>query len=138
MKIRIKRTYFIEQLNDVLKAISPRTALPILNGIKLETTEDNLILTGSDSEISIEITIPTEVNNETVLEIESPGSVVLSARFFTDVIKKLSGDFVELDTNAQYLTHIRAGKSNFNLSGNDPNQYPLLPEVNNEIGRAHV
>src|SRR5699024_4805927 len=31
-----------------------------------------------------------------------------------------------------YLTHIRAGKSNFNLSGNDPNQYPLLPEVNNE------
>ena len=132
MKIRIKRTYFIEQLNDVLKAISPRTALPILNGIKLETTEDNLILTGSDSEISIEITIPTEVNNETVLEIESPGSVVLSARFFTDVIKKLSGDFVELDTNAQYLTHIRAGKSNFNLSGNDPNQYPLLPEVNNE------
>ena len=132
MKIRIKRTYFIEQLNDVLKAISPRTALPILNGIKLEATEDNLILTGSDSEISIEITIPTEVNNETVLEIESPGSVVLSARFFTDVIKKLSGDFVELDTNAQYLTHIRAGKSNFNLSGNDPNQYPLLPEVNNE------
>ncbi|CAD2074257.1 DNA polymerase III subunit beta [Phocicoccus schoeneichii] len=132
MKIRIKRTYFIEQLNDVLKAISPRTALPILNGIKLEATEDNLILTGSYSEISIEITIPTEVNNETVLEIESPGSVVLSARFFTDVIKKLSGDFVELDTNAQYLTHIRAGKSNFNLSGNDPNQYPLLPEVNNE------
>lgn len=132
MKIRIKRSYFIEQLNDVLKAISPRTALPILNGIKLEATEDNLILTGSDSEISIEITIPTEVNNETVLEIESPGSVVLSARFFTDVIKKLSGDFVELDTNAQYLTHIRAGKSNFNLSGNDPNQYPLLPEVNNE------
>ncbi|CAD2072345.1 DNA polymerase III subunit beta [Phocicoccus pinnipedialis] len=132
MKIRIKRTYFIEQLNDVLKAISPRTALPILNGIKLEATEETLVLTGSDSEISIEITIPTEVNNETVLEIESSGSVVLSARFFTDVIKKLSGDFVELDTNAQFLTHIRAGKSNFNLSGNDPNQYPLLPEVNNE------
>lgn len=132
MKIRIKRTYFIEQLNDVLKAISSRTALPILSGIKLEATDKTLILTGSDSEISIEVTIPNEVNNETVLETLSPGSVVLSARFFTDVIKKLSGDFVELDTNAQFLTHIKAGKSNFNLSGNDPNQYPLLPEVNNE------
>lgn len=132
MKISINRQYFIEQLNHCLKAISPRTTLPILNGIKMEVKEDTLILTGSDSEISIEITIPTEIDNEEILEIEEPGTVVLSGRFFVDIIKKLSGEFVALETNDQFQTKITASQSEFNLSGNDPDQYPLLPEVNDE------
>ncbi|MFB9860039.1 DNA polymerase III subunit beta [Salinicoccus siamensis] len=132
MKISINRQYFIEQLNHCLKAISPRTTLPILNGIKMEVKEESLILTGSDSEISIEITIPTEIDNEEILEIEEPGTVVLSGRFFVDIIKKLSGDFVALETNDQFQTKITASQSEFNLSGNDPDQYPLLPEVNDE------
>lgn len=130
MKISINRQYFIEQLNHCLKAISPRTTLPILSGIKIDVSDDQMVLTGSDSEISIEITIPTEIDNEEILEIESPGSVVLTGRFFVDIIKKLSGDFVELETNEHFSTKITAGKSEFNLSGQDANQYPLLPEVN--------
>lgn len=132
MKISINRQYFIEQLNHCLKAISPRTTLPILSGIKIDVKDDHLLLTGSDSEISIEITIPTEVNDEKILEVNEPGSVVLSGRFFVDIIKKLSGDFVELETNESHQTRITAAKSEFNLSGNDPDQYPLLPEVNDE------
>lgn len=129
MKISIKRQYFIEQLNHCLKAISPRTTLPILNGIKIDVSDDQMVLTGSDSEISIEITIPTEINNEEILEIEETGSVVLTGRFFVDIIKKLSGEFVDLETNESFSTKITAGKSEFNLSGQDANQYPLLPEV---------
>ena len=36
MEFTIRRDYFINQLNDTLKAISPRTTLPILTGIKIE------------------------------------------------------------------------------------------------------
>lgn len=132
MKISINRQYFIEQLNHCLKAISPRTTMPILNGIKIDVKADHLLLTGSDSEISIEITIPTEINNEEILEIKETGSVVLSGRFFVDIIKKLSGNFVDLETNDMFQTKITASKSEFNLSGNDPDQYPLLPEVKDE------
>lgn len=132
MKININRQYFIEQLNHCLKAISPRTTLPILTGIKIDVKNDHMILTGSDSEVSIEITVPMEVDNEEVLEIERAGAVVLSGRFFVDIIKKLSGEFVQLETNDSFQTKITAGKSEFNLSGNDPDQYPLLPEVNDE------
>ena len=132
MKININRQYFIEQLNHCLKAISPRTTLPILNGIKIDVKDDHMILTGSDSEISIEITIPVEVDNEEVLEIHEAGAVVLSGRFFVDIIKKLSGDFVQLETNDAFQTKITASKSEFNLSGNNPDQYPLLPDVSDE------
>ena len=91
-----------------------------------------MILTGSDSEISIEITIPVEVDNEEVLEIHEAGAVVLSGRFFVDIIKKLSGEFVQLETNDAFQTKITASKSEFNLSGNNPDQYPLLPDVSDE------
>ena len=82
--ITIKRDYFINQLNDTLKAISPRTTLPILTGIKIDANE--VILTGSDSEISIEITIPKQVDGEDIVEISETGSV-LPGRFFVDIIK---------------------------------------------------
>ena len=87
MEFTIKRDYFINQLNDTLKAISPRTTLPILTGIKIDAKDNEVILTGSDSEISIEITIPKQVDGEEIVEITETGSVVLPGRFFVDIIK---------------------------------------------------
>ncbi|SUK00857.1 DNA polymerase III subunit beta [Staphylococcus agnetis] len=132
MEFSIKRDYFITQLNDTLKAISPRTTLPILTGIKIEATNEGIVLTGSDSEISIEITIPNEVDGEEIVEVKEPGSVVLPGRFFVDIIKKLPGTEVKLSTNDQFQTLITSGHSEFNLSGLDPDQYPLLPQVSSD------
>ncbi|NJH64761.1 DNA polymerase III subunit beta [Staphylococcus agnetis] len=132
MEFSIKRDYFITQLNDTLKAISPRTTLPILTGIKIEATNEGIVLTGSDSEISIEITIPNEVDGEEIIEVKEPGSVVLPGRFFVDIIKKLPGTEVKLSTNDQFQTLITSGHSEFNLSGLDPDQYPLLPQVSSD------
>ncbi|MGD6771809.1 DNA polymerase III subunit beta [Staphylococcus simulans] len=132
MEFTIKRDYFINQLNDTLKAISPRTTLPILTGIKIDVKEEGIILTGSDSEISIEISIPKEVDGEEIVTITETGSVVLPGRFFVDIIKKLPGKDVKLSTNEQFQTLITSGHSEFNLSGLDPDQYPLLPQVSQD------
>ncbi|WP_194755239.1 DNA polymerase III subunit beta [Staphylococcus chromogenes] len=132
MEFSIKIDYFITQLNDTLKAISPRTTLPILTGIKIEATNEGVVLTGSDSEISIEITIPNQVDGEDIVEVKEPGSVVLPGRFFVDIIKKLPGKDVKLSTNEQFQTLITSGHSEFNLSGLDPDQYPLLPQVSSD------
>ena len=91
MKFTIQRDYFLNQLNDTLKAISPRTTLPILTGIKIDATDKGIILTGSDSEISIEITIQENIDGEKIVDIEEKGSVVLPGRFFVDIVKKLPG-----------------------------------------------
>ena len=131
MEFTIKRDYFINQLNDTLKAISPRTTLPILTGIKIDAKDNEVILTGSDSEISIEITIPKQVDGEEIVEITETGSVVLPGRFFVDIIK----NFLEKKLNYQLMNNSNvntSGHSEFNLSGLDPDQYPLLPEVSRD------
>ena len=132
MKFTIQRDYFLNQLNDILKAISPRTTLPILTGIKIDATDKGIILTGSDSEISIEITINQNIDGEKIVDIEEKGSVVLPGRFFVDIVKKLPGKTVNLSTNDQFKTLITSGHSEFNVSGLDPDQYPLLPQVSEE------
>ncbi|EII2009640.1 DNA polymerase III subunit beta [Staphylococcus pseudintermedius] len=132
MEFSIQRDYFITQLNDTLKAISPRATLPILTGIKIDATNEGIVLTGSDSEISIEITIPNQVNGQEIINVVEPGSVVLPGRFFVDIIKKLPGKEVKLSTNEQFQTLITSAHSEFNLSGLDPDQYPLLPQVSSD------
>ncbi|WP_438309134.1 DNA polymerase III subunit beta [Staphylococcus pseudintermedius] len=132
MEFSIQRDYFITQLNDTLKAISPRATLPILTGIKIDTTNEGIVLTGSDSEISIEITIPNQVDGQEIINVVEPGSVVLPGRFFVDIIKKLPGKEVKLSTNEQFQTLITSAHSEFNLSGLDPDQYPLLPQVSSD------
>ncbi|PWZ67165.1 DNA polymerase III subunit beta [Staphylococcus pseudintermedius] len=132
MEFSIQRDYFITQLNDTLKAISPRATLPILTGIKIDATNEGIVLTGSDSEISIEITIPNQVDGQEIINVVEPGSVVLPGRFFVDIIKKLPGKEVKLSTNEQFQTLITSAHSEFNLSGLDPDQYPLLPQVSSD------
>ncbi|MEY9141172.1 DNA polymerase III subunit beta [Mammaliicoccus lentus] len=132
MKFTIQRDYFLNQLNDTLKAISPRTTLPILTGIKIDATDKGIILTGSDSEISIEITIQENIDGEKIVDIVEKGSVVLPGRFFVDIVKKLPGKTVNLSTNDQFKTLITSGHSEFNVSGLDPDQYPLLPQVSED------
>lgn len=132
MEFSIQRNYFITQLNDTLKAISPRATLPILTGIKIDATNEGIVLTGSDSEISIEITIPNQVDGQEIINVVEPGSVVLPGRFFVDIIKKLPGKEVKLSTNEQFQTLITSAHSEFNLSGLDPDQYPLLPQVSSD------
>ncbi|EJJ6337334.1 DNA polymerase III subunit beta [Staphylococcus pseudintermedius] len=132
MEFSIQRDYFITQSNDTLKAISPRATLPILTGIKIDATNEGIVLTGSDSEISIEITIPNQVDGQEIINVVEPGSVVLPGRFFVDIIKKLPGKEVKLSTNEQFQTLITSAHSEFNLSGLDPDQYPLLPQVSSD------
>ena len=48
MKFTINRNLFIENLNNVMRAISSRATIPILSGIKLDLTDTDLTLTGSE------------------------------------------------------------------------------------------
>ncbi|MCM3068359.1 DNA polymerase III subunit beta [Priestia flexa] len=129
MKCKIQKDYLVQSVQDVMKAVSSRTTIPILTGIKIVTTEEGVTLTGSDSDISIESFIPKEEDGKEIVEIEKTGSVVLPARFFSEIVKKLPKEVVELDVQNLFLTIIRSGKAEFNLNGLDAEEYPHLPQI---------
>lgn len=132
MKITIDREALVQSVQDVMKAVSPRTTIPILTGIKITATSQGVTLTGSDSDISIESFIPTEEEDKVLVEIAETGSIVLQARFFSEIVKKLPEKTIEIEVQPNFLTVIRSGKAEFNLNGLDAEEYPRLPQIEEE------
>ncbi|PLR78312.1 DNA polymerase III subunit beta [Bacillus sp. V3-13] len=132
MRFIIQRDRLVQSVQDVMKAVTSRTTIPILTGIKIVATEDGVTLTGSDSDISIESFIPHEEAGSENVEIKQTGAIVLQARFFSEIVKKLPTDSVEIEVQNHLQTIIRSGKSEFNLNGLDAEEYPHLPQIEEE------
>lgn len=129
MKFIIERDQLITSVQDVMKAISSRTVIPILTGMKIEAKQHGITLTGSDSDISIESYIPAEDNGIVHVEQIEEGSVVLQAKYFPDIVRKLPEKTVEIEVDANLKVTIRSGKAEFNLNGQDAEEYPQLPNL---------
>ena len=130
MKFSIVRDQLIAALNDVMKAVSSKTTIPILTGIKIDVTNEGMFLTGSDADVTIQTFVPAEEDGQELIQIETTGSIVLQARMFNEIIRKLPTNEVEIEVTTGFATDIRSGKSAFHLIGLDASEYPLLPEVN--------
>ncbi|MCB5239285.1 DNA polymerase III subunit beta [Niallia alba] len=131
MKFIIQKDHLVQSVQDVMKAITSRTTIPILTGIKIVASEEGVTLTGSDSDISIESFIPKEENDQEIVEIQQTGSIVLQAKFFSEIVKKLPTNQVEIVVD-NLQTTIRSGKSEFNLNGLDSEEYPHLPQISEQ------
>lgn len=128
MEFTINRAAFIKAMNNVNRAISSRTSMTILKGIKLVLDETGLILTGSNTDISIEILIPAN-DDEAKLQIMEPGAIVLPATFFSNIVKRLPGETFKLTNASGLQTKITSENAEFDINGQDANNYPHLPEV---------
>lgn len=132
MKFNIIKNHLNEAIQHVAKAISSRTTIQILSGIKLELTHDGLVLTASDTDISIQSTIPVQQEDTEIINIEQTGSIVLPAKIFVEMIRKLPDKFIEIEVNENFNTIIRSGTAELQLMGIDPEEFPILPQIDNE------
>lgn len=128
MNFTINRSAFISQLNNVLRAISSKTTIQILTGLKMVVNEDNIVLTGSNSDITIESVInANDADND--LTIEETGAIVLPARFFSDIVKKLPDKKVTIEVTSGFQADITSGSAKFQINGQDAENFPHLPEI---------
>ena len=121
MKIICPQQTLNKALNTVYKAVTNRTTIPILKGILIETTSDNSIkMTATDSEISIE--------KECECIVEEHGSIVLSSRLFTEMIKKLpASDVVIEEENGNVNIKCRSYSSD--IISLQADEFPNISEV---------
>jgi DNA polymerase-3 subunit beta len=128
MKVTVKRNTFLQELQTVQRAISSKTTIPILTGVKIVLTEEGLSLTGSNADISIESFLSQE-DEKAEMTIESTGSIVLQARFFGEIIRKLPEDSFTLEVLENNQVAITSGKADFTVNGLDAENYPHLPVI---------
>lgn len=131
MKFTIGRAAFTAQLIDVSRAIPSKATIPILTGLKITATKEGITLIGSDAEISIESFLSVQ-DDSLNLVIEETGSVVVTARIFNDIVRKLPTTKVTIETNEQFILTATSGDAVFSLNGTDGQSYPRLPEIESD------
>lgn len=129
MNLIISKQELNKALQQVAKAISSRSPIPILSGIKIEATAEQVIFTASDTDITIQSFVYPELNGEIAYELIEPGNAVLPAKIFTDIVRKMPQDQIEIQANEQFQAIIRSGQSEIQLMGMDPEEYPLMPTL---------
>ncbi|MFC4812612.1 DNA polymerase III subunit beta [Paenibacillus sp. GCM10023250] len=129
MKLTIRKDQLNDAIQQVSKASSSRPAIPILGGIKIDVNHQGVTLTASDTDISIQSFIPVENGEFVIAKVEKPGSVVLPAKFFVEIVKKLPSEELELEVKEQFQTMIRSGSTDIQMVGLDPEEFPILPTI---------
>ncbi len=120
MKVNCSKDSLLTGVNTVLKAVSNKNTMPVLQGILIKAENQNLIFEATDLEMGIRCMVPAHI--------ESEGVTVLPARIFSDLVRKLPDANIELELQNDIL-NIRYFESSLSLRGFDPDEFPLLPDL---------
>lgn len=120
MKVHCSKEALLTGVNTVQRAVSAKNTMPILQSISLKAEEQKLIFTATDLEIGIRCEVPAQT------EIE--GNVVLPAKLFTEIVRKLPDTTISLFSQEESI-HLQYYNSEILLKGYDPDEFPLLPDL---------
>ena len=119
MKINCLKSELTGAVAIVSKAIAGKPQTPILSGIYLKAENGQLELQATNYEIGFISRIPAEIEEE--------GQVVVSGRYFQEMIRKLPADRIILTVNNDENTvHIQSGPANFTLLRMNPAEFPVI------------
>ncbi|MGI6727097.1 MAG: DNA polymerase III subunit beta [Anaerovoracaceae bacterium] len=122
MKFTCNQYILSKALNIVSKAVTSRTTIPLLKGILLEATADGFLkLTATDLDLSIEKKIPISLLKE--------GSIVVSAKLFNDIIRKLPNEEIEIEVDDNNSIIIRCLASKFSIVGQPTDEFPDIGAI---------
>ena len=93
MKWTIEKNVILEALNNVTKALSQRTTIPVLNGIVFDVNENGMELLASDSELTIKVLIP----HENIKMLEGKGRVIIQSKYLLEIIKKMPNSDINIE-----------------------------------------
>lgn len=121
MLFSINRETLLENLNILSRGIPSKTPLNALKGIKINVFEDKIIMTTSNTNISIQVDI-----QDKSLNVKSTGNVIVPGSFVLDIVRKVNSDIVEMALLEDRVFIIKTEKSEFKLNIFDYDDYPEI------------
>ena len=95
MKFICEKDKLLKAINSVTKAVASKTTMPILEGILIQTNDNEIKLTTYDLEIGIEYILECDVKEQ--------GATVVNAIMFSEIIRKLPDTEIIIELNEKNL-----------------------------------
>lgn len=121
MRFICNKTELSEAISNVSRAVSPKSTIAVLEGIKVKVSPGELELTA----YNLEMGIRTKINAET----QDSGEFVVSSRLFSEFTRRMSGDVIAFDIDENLVVNISCSATKCSISAMSANEYPELPKV---------
>jgi len=121
MHLKMSRENLLKAVGKTTGVVDRRGTMPILSHFLLEASDNQVIVSATDLEVSFRGFFEAEV-----LE---PGALTLPAHYVANLIKELPGDILDLTGTENSNARIQVGESRYQLIGLPADQFPPVPEI---------
>lgn len=118
--VNVPRDSFLAALAALQNVTGKKGTIAILTNVLIETKTDALLLTATDLEIGIRISLPAEIL--------SPGALTLPGRKLFELVRETGADHIHIEALDNNWAKIIAGPTDFNLAGMPSEEFPSFPE----------
>ena len=127
MKFSCEKVLLQSAIAVTSRAVAQKSSIPALEGLLLHV-DTNLTVSGYNMQTGIR----TKVSADVV----SGGDIVLNARLFGDIIRRMPDDVVTVSVDDRQTVHLSCGDADFDILGLSAADYPDLPEVEDEYAMS--
>jgi DNA polymerase-3 subunit beta len=124
MKLRIKKEEILKGLQRIQGVVDKKNTMPILANMLLFADAKGIEITASDLEIGL--------RGRYAAEVETPGAVTVSAKKMYEIVRELPAEDIQIKVEDGNWVKIVSGHSQFKLVGLPQEEYPAMPDVEEE------
>ena len=124
MKFSCEKALLQNAIYVTSRAVAQKSTIPALEGLLLRAGEGGLTVSGYNMQ--------TGIRSKVSAAVEEEGAVVLNARLFGDIIRRMPDDIVLFTVNSKMQVRLCCGDADFDIPGLSAGDYPDLPEVEDE------
>lgn len=123
MKFSCEKVLLQNAIAVTSRAVAQKSSIPALEGLLLHA-DHQLTVSGYNMQTGIRTKIAANVTES--------GDIVLNARLFGDIIRRMPDDIVTFTADERMMVHLSCGDADFDILGLSAADYPDLPEVEDE------
>lgn len=124
MKFSCEKTLLQNAISVTSRAVAQKSSIPALEGLLLHAGKEGLSVSGYNMQTGIRAKVSAGI--------EETGDIVLNARLFGDIIRRMPDDAVVFTVNDKDQVRLLCGDADFEIPGLSAADYPDLPEVEDE------
>ena len=106
------------------RAVAQKSSIPALEGLLIHA-DQQLTVSGYNMQ--------TGIRTRVTADVVSGGDIVLNARLFGDIIRRMPDDVVTFTADDRMMVHLSCGDADFDILGLSAADYPDLPDVEDEF-----
>ncbi|MCQ2447774.1 MAG: DNA polymerase III subunit beta [Oscillibacter sp.] len=127
IKFSCEKVFLQNAISVTSRAVAQKSSIPALEGLLIHA-DQQLTVSGYNMQTGIRTNVFANV-------VES-GDIVLNARLFGDIIRRMPDDMITFTADEKMMVHLSCGDADFDILGLSAADYPELPEVESEYSMS--